>query len=375
VPRPALPPGDHGTVGLRKLDDGRWLASVYVRDATGARRRVTARRTTGPAARAAVLATAGAITPASAGPLTGQTRWRDAASMWLTDRRERVAATTHDKYQQWARVIDGEIGDLRLAEVTPGRLRVAFERLAPGRGVSTLRSYLVVVSSVLRFAAAHDAGPGSDVARGVVQGRRASRAPSALTVAEASALVAALRQQRPAWVADFVLVQVATGLRFGEMLALRVRDYRPDANALDVTGNLVTPIGRGIVRHAGKTAAALRSLPLPAFVAPTLAELVAGREPDAPLFPNRSGQWLRPNTAHVYFRRALDAAGYPGTKPHELRRTAASILDDAGVPARAIADQLGHASIRTTQQSYLGRRRDGGRAAAALDAAFGRDQR
>lgn len=370
MPRPPLPPGEHGVVGARRLPDGRWLASTYARDVTGGRRRVTARRATERAARAAVVAAAAALVPDSGGPITGSTRFRDAAAAWLDERADQVADTTMDKYRQWVRVLNGAIGDLRLSEVTAGRLRVAFDRLGRDRSVSTLRSYLVVVSSVRRFAALRDVALPPAATQGVITQRAGRAAPSAFTAREAGTLVERLREQRPAWVADVALLQIGTGLRFGEILALRVEDYDPAAHALNVTGNLVAPVGRGIVRHDGKTAAALRSLLLPGFLRPILVGWTAGRRPGAPLFPNPAGGWLRPNTAHVAMRHALDAAGYPGVTPHELRRTAASVLDDAGVPVRAIADQLGHASIRTTQQSYLARRRDGDRAAAALDAAF-----
>lgn len=41
---------------------------------------------------------------------------------------------------------------------------------------------------------------------------------------------------------------------------------------------------------------------------------------------------------------------------HTLRKTVASVLDDADVPTRRTSDQLGHAKVSMTQDRYLGRR-------------------
>ncbi|MGQ0482499.1 MAG: tyrosine-type recombinase/integrase [Pseudonocardia sp.] len=52
-----------------------------------------------------------------------------------------------------------------------------------------------------------------------------------------------------------------------------------------------------------------------------------------------------------------------------FRKTAATEMDRAGLTARQIADQLGHAKVSMTQDRYLGRRSSGKNAAAALDRA------
>ena len=52
-----------------------------------------------------------------------------------------------------------------------------------------------------------------------------------------------------------------------------------------------------------------------------------------------------------------------------FRKTAATELDRAGLSARVIADQLGHAKVSMTQDRYLGRRVVSEEAAAALDRA------
>ena len=39
-----------------------------------------------------------------------------------------------------------------------------------------------------------------------------------------------------------------------------------------------------------------------------------------------------------------------------FRKTAATLLDEAGISARKIADQLGHSQVSVTQDVYMGRK-------------------
>ena len=55
---------------------------------------------------------------------------------------------------------------------------------------------------------------------------------------------------------------------------------------------------------------------------------------------------------------------------HNFRKTAATILDEAALSARLVADQLGHARPSMIQDVYMGRRAVDSQAAQALEAAL-----
>lgn len=69
-------------------------------------------------------------------------------------------------------------------------------------------------------------------------------------------------------------------------------------------------------------------------------------------------------------RRARGTQGFAGVTSHVFRKTAATILDEAGLSARMVADQLGHLRPSLTQDVYLGRKAIGREAADALEIAF-----
>jgi hypothetical protein len=79
---------------------------------------------------------------------------------------------------------------------------------------------------------------------------------------------------------------------------------------------------------------------------------------------------MRKNTRRD-LRAALDRAGYDWATSHNFRKTTATLLDEAGLSARVIADQLGHARPSLTQDVYMGRKAVDVRAAEALEMALG----
>ncbi len=71
-------------------------------------------------------------------------------------------------------------------------------------------------------------------------------------------------------------------------------------------------------------------------------------------------------------RAALDRAGFDWVTSHSFRKTTATMLDEAGLSARMIADQLGHARPSMTQDVYMGRKAVDARVAEALEDALGK---
>jgi len=63
-------------------------------------------------------------------------------------------------------------------------------------------------------------------------------------------------------------------------------------------------------------------------------------------------------------------AGFDGVTSHYFRKTVATLMDEAGLSARAAADQLGHAKPSLTTDIYMGRRKRATGAAEVLEDLF-----
>ncbi len=83
-------------------------------------------------------------------------------------------------------------------------------------------------------------------------------------------------------------------------------------------------------------------------------------------FPDAVGGYRDRNNVERDFRMVRDGTAFDWVVPHPYRKTVATMLDQVGLSARTIADQLGHSRISMTQDVYLGRRAVDEGAASAL---------
>jgi integrase len=84
---------------------------------------------------------------------------------------------------------------------------------------------------------------------------------------------------------------------------------------------------------------------------------------DGPIFADSRGGYRDRNNVGAAFRQVRAGTRFEWVTPHTYRKTVATVLDSEGRTARQIADQLGHARVSMTQDSYIGRRAvDGGNA-------------
>ena len=159
---------------------------------------------------------------------------------------------------------------------------------------------------------------------------------------EVHALVRAAADEQDA---ALFLTAALTGLRMGELLALRWRDVDFPAQSLRVTasytaGKLGTPkSGLG------------RAVPLIDEVATTLARL-SQREhwtgPDDLVFVGQVGQHLDGSALRRRFKKGRDVAGLRPLRFHDLRHTFGSVAIRTADP-RELQEWLGHSDFSTTQ--------------------------
>jgi integrase len=168
-----------------------------------------------------------------------------------------------------------------------------------------------------------------------------------------------------------VLCAAYTGARFGELAALRVEriDFLRRQIRIEETLNEV----RGqIVIGPPKTRKARRAVSIPSFLADVLAAHVAGKPADGYVFAAPEGGPLRRNGfRRRFWQPAVRTSVGEPLRFHDLRHSHAALLIAEGVHPKAMADRLGHSSIRTTLDVY-GHLLEGldGAAADALDAMF-----
>lgn len=170
-----------------------------------------------------------------------------------------------------------------------------------------------------------------------------------LSEPEADRLIAAVP---PHW-RPLVLVLLATGMRWGEAIGLRVRHVDVLAGTIRVlrqTQELADTAE--LVDEEPKTLASRRTVSIPPAVCQLLVPHVAGKGPDDRVFLAPRGGPVRTRRFYVVWQKARVAAGLEGLRVHDLRHTHAAWLIADGVPLTAVQRRLGHTSIKVTSDLY-----------------------
>ncbi|MGB2874799.1 MAG: tyrosine-type recombinase/integrase [Gaiellaceae bacterium] len=149
-----------------------------------------------------------------------------------------------------------------------------------------------------------------------------------------------------------VLTAVSTGVRRGELFALRWGDFDAERRRLWIRRSL----DRHGEFHEPKTRRSVRAIACRPTLVRALLEHRVGSffsGADELIFPNANGVPIDAgNFVRREFRPALRRASVPLVRFHDLRHTFASLLIAEGVAPKLISEQLGHASIAITMDRY-----------------------
>lgn len=380
MPRPPLPIGTYGTIGVFPVAAGRFRAVAKFRDMDGVTRKVGRAGTTAAAAKNRLREHF--RDRAQQGPATGlnsDSRFRVIADEWmesvdqLAAQGSRSPSTAQIYRLTLVTHVLPAIGELRLREVTVPRLDMFFQTLQLRRGTATAKLARSVVSGVLGRAVRHgviSTNPVRDTGR--IAGER-RRPPRALTPDERRDWVDRLRMDpnaRRKDLPDLCEWMLGTGVRIGEALAVSWAEVDLVAGAVRIEHTIIRVKGVGLIRKRTKTSAGERTLILPAFAVSMLRRRKLASGGSVPVFPDSVGGWRDPSNTSRDLRDARGSEEFEWVTSHVFRKTAATELDRAGFSARVIADQLGHSRPSVTQDYYMGRQAVTGDAAKALDRAY-----
>lgn len=280
---------------------------------------------------------------------------------WLKSTEGTLRPRTHLRYEQYLRIhAIPFLSNVRLTQLTPQHLRTLYaERMAAGASASSVGHLHAVLHKALSQAA-DDQIISRNVAS-LVKKPRAER-PEIKTLSPDEA------RQFVARVADdpleaLYLVAVTTGMRQGEILALRWRDVDLEAGQVQVRSNVQYTQAGGYAFLEPKTASSRRSVMLTkAAVAALrrhrtkqlqqrLAKGTAWRDLDL-VFPNDVGEPMRGTALTHRFQALLVRLGLPRIRFHDLRHTAATLLLGRGVHPKIVSEMLGHATVAITLDIY-----------------------
>jgi len=150
------------------------------------------------------------------------------------------------------------------------------------------------------------------------------------------------------------LLAFRLGLRRGELLGLRRRDIDFDQGVIRIRQQ-VCKVGNEVrATKKLKTPAARRDLPLLAEVGSVLSPhlLRIADDPEALLFPGRTGGPRHPDAVTRQFSRALRCLGFTGFSLHDCRHTAVTRWRERRIDAETVASLAGHEKPNVSLEVY-----------------------
>jgi len=147
----------------------------------------------------------------------------------------------------------------------------------------------------------------------------------------------------------FILLVAKTGMRFSEALAITPKDFDFAHQTVSINKTWNYKDGGGFA--ATKNRSSVRKIQIDWQLVMQFAALVKDLPVDKPIFVTKDKVYN--STVNDILERYCKKLDIPIISVHGLRHTHASILLFAGVSIASVARRLGHASMTTTQKTYL----------------------
>ena len=234
--------------------------------------------------------------------------------------------------------------------LTKGRVeRIEAENQPKGLSAKTVRNINQVISSAMDLAIAQKiilTNPTNACELPKVEHQEMQTIP-------AEQLQAFLDEARATGVYEMYYIELATGLRRGELLGLKWSDIDWKNGIIKVRRQIARIDGE-IVEAPLKTKNSYRAV----TISPQAVEVLKQQKEktkelkDPYIFPSPNGGPISPDSVNNMLKRVLERAGIPKVRFHDLRHTFATIALQNGVDIKTVSGMLGHFSAGFTLDTY-----------------------
>jgi integrase len=292
----------------------------------------------------------------------------DVANQWKSVISLKVKASTYAGYMSTLELhILPEFGNRKIHSLTVVDMGLfAQNKLDNGRadkkgGLSakTVRDMLFVIKAIIDFAFKENI-----IESGIAftYPKQQQKKMRVLSHGEQSSLETVLRKDMDIHKLGIFLC-LYTGLRVGEICALRWQDISPDFDILSIRETLqrVKNVNTDntdenknktkILVDTPKSPRSAREIPVPKFLSPYLQNFA--REDRAYFLSTKDNAFTEPRTMQNHFARSAKTANIAGANYHCLRHTFATRCIEADVDIKSLSEILGHSSVNITLNNYV----------------------
>ena len=228
-----------------------------------------------------------------------------------------------------------------------GRIdRIEAKNQPKGLSAKTVRNINQIISSALNLAKEQKliySNPAEACALPKVEHREMKTLP-------VEQLTSFLREAKETGVYEMYYIELATGLRRGELLGLKWQDIDWKSGIIKVRRQVARVDGQ-IVEAPLKTKNSYRAVTISQQAIEVLKQQKE-KTNDEYVFPSPNGGPISPDSVNNMLKRVLARAGIPKVRFHDLRHTFATIALQNGVDIKTVSGMLGHFSAGFTLDTY-----------------------
>ena len=296
--------------------------------------------------------------------LPGQMSFQDAGRHWMQREYLLVKESTYAKYYSilqnhlyphFGQVPLKNMDSAMVNEFVLGKLDCGDGGLAP----KTVRDIYTVLKSVLKYAEQEYGMTG--ICQNSVAPKYLKQESRVLAREDWRRLEQYLFAHQEDYRNLGILLSLYTGMRLGELCALKWRDISIKKGTLQVSHTLQriqdfsSRDGRRtkVVYDRPKTRQSIREIPIPRFLLEILYYHSRQVSPDAFFLTGSHTKYVEPRNYQYYFQMLLKQVQLPRMKFHSLRHSFATRCMETGFDMKSLSEILGHANVNITMSCYI----------------------
>lgn len=279
----------------------------------------------------------------------------EVVQIWLNSIKHTVKESTYSNYtMKVEKHILPQLGNICYEKLTVDMLNdFVSDRLSAGLSAKYVSDISILIKSVCKYA--HRQYGYTDKAEFMVLPQREKQSEKRLlTSYEQDILILQLMEDITPCNAG-ILLSAATGIRIGELCALKWSDIDLEKSILTVSRTMQRikdneDGGTKIVITSPKSRTSLREIPIPDFLKGMLQQL---KSSDDCFFLTGTRSFIEPRTMQYRFKSVLKKFDLPQTNFHALRHMFATKCVSLGVDVKTLSEILGHSSVKITLERYV----------------------
>ena len=265
---------------------------------------------------------------------------------WLLSRRNEVRPRTYNDYKRNIDLLTKELGHIKLSALTPDDIERASARiLDAGTSPQTMQHCHRRLTTALNAAVSQDLIPSNPMYRV----DKMESPPQSVRILTETEREHVLRSAASTEVESVVFTAMHTGLKRGELLALKRDAINLEQGTLTVTHTLSNT--KGSVARLTALIGSQRTISLDDKVIQHL-EPYLDINDDAFLFRRSTGEQILPNYATKEFKKLVRKIGLYDVRFQDLRHAYVAMQIESGKPFHSIMEYIGLQDTRSMTDVY-----------------------